>query len=138
MCGRFSGVVHEVATAVSDVEKEALRKLLRKNGAKEEFVRRFGTSGASKAEFERILRDGDMVTFFAHIVVEGPAMRVEWEVRDRTNLSYENSSVALYLFAGVWFASVNGSRLSTAVTHSTPRTAVEKLEGHLKYEKEGW
>jgi Arc/MetJ-type ribon-helix-helix transcriptional regulator len=51
MCGRFSGVVHEVATAVSDVEKEALRKLLRKNGAKEELIRRFGDSGASKPHF---------------------------------------------------------------------------------------
>jgi hypothetical protein len=138
MCGRFSGVVHEVATAVSDVEKAAVQKLLRKPGAKEEFRRRFGASGASLAEVERILRDGDMVTFFAHLVVEGPAMRVEWEVRDRTNLSYESSSVALYVFAGVWFASVNGSRLSTDATYSTPRKAIEKLEGHLKYEKDGW
>jgi hypothetical protein len=138
MCGRYSGVVHEVATAVSDDEKAALRKLLRKNGAKEEFVRRFGTSGASKDEFERIIRDGDMVTFFAYLVVEGPAMRVEWEVRDRTNLNYESSSVALYVYAGVWFASVNGSRLSTDATYSTPRKAIEKLEGHLKYEKDGW
>jgi hypothetical protein len=138
MCGRYSGVVHEVATAVSDDEKAALRKLLRKNGAKEEFIRRFGDSGASKDEFERIIRDGDMVTFFAYLVVEGPAMRVEWEVRDRTDLSYESSSVALYVYAGVWFASVNGSRLSTDATYSTPRKAVEKLEGHLKYEKDGW
>jgi hypothetical protein len=138
MCGRYSGVVHEVATPVSDEEKAAVQKLLRKAGAKEEFVRRFGTSGASKDEYERMIRDGDMATFFAYLVVEGPAMRVEWEVRDGTNLSYESSSVALYLFAGVWFASVNGSRLSTAATYSTPRKAVEKLEGHLKYEKEGW
>jgi hypothetical protein len=138
MCGRYSGVVHEVATPVSDAEKAAVQKLLRKQGAKEEFVRRFGTSAASKDEFERIIRDGDMVTFLAYIVAEGPAMRVGWEVRDRTNLSYENSSVALYVFAGVWFSSVNGSRLSTAVTYSTPRKAVEKLEGHLKYVKEGW
>lgn len=138
MCGRYSGVVHEVATAVSDDEKAALRKLLRKSGAKDEFLRRFGDSGASNAELERILRDGDMVTFFAHLVVEGPAMRVEWEVRDRTDLNYERSSVALYVYAGVWFASVNGSRLSTEATYSTPRKAIEKLEGHLKYEKDGW
>ena len=138
MCGRFSGVVHEVATAVSTDEKAGLRKLLRKNGARDEFLRRFGASGASNSEFERILRDGDMVTFFAHLVVEGPAMRVEWEVRDRTDLSYERSSVALYVYAGVWFVSVNGSRLSTEATYSTPRKAIEKHEGHLKYEKDGW
>jgi hypothetical protein len=138
MCGRFSGVVHEVATAVSTDEKAGLRKLLRKNGARDEFLRRFGASAASNSEFERILRDGDMVTFFAHLVVEGPAMRVEWEVRDRTDLSYERSSVALYVYAGVWFVSVNGSRLSTEATYSTPRKAIEKHEGHLKYEKDGW
>jgi hypothetical protein len=136
MCGRFSGVVHEVATAVSDVEKEALRKLLRKNGAKEELIRRFGDSGARNAEFERIIRDGDMVTFFAYLVVEGPAMRVEWEVRDRERLSFENSSVALFVFAGKWFVSVNGSRLTTATAYSTPRTAIQPHLGYLKFDKE--
>lgn len=136
MCGRYNGVAHEIATAVSDQEKAAMRKLLRKPGAVEEFVRRFGIYGANKGEAERIAKDGDMASFFAHLVAEGPAMRVEWEVRDRDRLSYENSSVALYVFAGSWFVSVYGSRLSTSTAYSTPRKAIQPHLGCLKFDKE--
>lgn len=86
MCGRFNGVDHEVATAVSEEERQALRKLLRKPGAKDEFVRRFEASGGSEVEVDRIVKEGDMVTFFGFLVAAGPTMRVEWEVRDRTDL----------------------------------------------------
>ena len=136
MCGRYSGVVHEVATAVSEEERQALRKLLRKPGAKVEFIRRFEASGGSKEEVDRIAKEGDMVTFFGFLVAVGPAMRVEWEVRDRTDLAYEYKSVALYVFAGSWLVSVNGSRLSTAVSYSTPRKAIAFHEGHLEFKVE--
>jgi hypothetical protein len=119
MCGRFYGTVHEVATAVSDEEKAAVRKLLRKPGAKEEFLRRFSAAGGAMEEVDRITREGDMVTFFAHLVLEGPAMRVEWEMRDR-EVRYEDTSVALYVFSGAWFVSINGSRLSTAAAFPRP------------------
>ena len=136
MCGRYSGVVHEVATAVSEEERQALRKLLRKPGAKGEFIRRFEASGGNKTEVDRIAKEGDMVTFFGFLVAAGPAMRVEWEVRDRTNLAYEYKSVALYVFAASWLVSVNGSRLSTAVSYSTPRKAIASHEGHLEFKTE--
>jgi hypothetical protein len=135
MCGRFSGRVHEVVTAVSDEEKAAVRKLLRKPGAKEEFLRRFSASEVTKEDVDRISREGDMVTFFAYLVLEGPAMRVEWEMRDR-EVRYEDTSVALYVFAGAWFVSINGSRLSAAAAFSSPRKAVLSHEGHLKFGKE--
>jgi len=136
MCGRYSGTVHEVATAVSEEERQALRKLLRKPGAKDEFIRRFEASGGSKAEVDRIAKEGDMVTFCGFLVTEGPTMRVVWEVRDQSRLVYEYRSVALYVFAGSWFVSVNGSRLSTAVSYSTPRKAIAPHEGRLEFKEE--
>jgi len=136
MCGRYSGTVHEVATAVSEEERQALRKLLRKPGAKDEFIRRFEASGGSKAEVDRIAKEGDMVTFCGFLVAAGPTMRVVWEVRDQSRLVHEYRSVALYVFAGSWFVSVNGSRLSTAVSYSTPRKAIAPHEGRLEFKVE--
>ena len=77
-----------------------------------------------------------MASFFGYLVLEGPALRVEWEIRDRAYLAFENASVALYVFAGTWFVSVNGSRLSTLVTYSTPRKAIQPYEGYLKFKRE--